>query len=173
MLYFLREAPHLSTVRRWCVEFDRGRVSLHDEIHEDWPSTAITEENGSVRIGNMKPTSEMKVVSVDDDTDTLELAEFTTPSPKYAITARPENAFLISTIPEVVEQSEDTDGAAAKCDVTSTQLSQLDKVRVAPFFEDPVNTAAPSFVSSVVVVPALVTPNVQVAQRSDHAGNRR
>ncbi|GBP70455.1 hypothetical protein EVAR_52796_1 [Eumeta japonica] len=39
------EASHLSTVRRWYAEFDRGRVSLHDEIREGRPSTAINEEN--------------------------------------------------------------------------------------------------------------------------------
>ncbi|GBP33419.1 hypothetical protein EVAR_6767_1 [Eumeta japonica] len=40
-----REEPHLSTVRRWYAEFDRGRVSLRDEIREVRPSTAITEDN--------------------------------------------------------------------------------------------------------------------------------
>ncbi|GBP45753.1 hypothetical protein EVAR_76058_1 [Eumeta japonica] len=42
---FVREAPHLSTVRYWYAEFDRGRVSPHDEIREGRPSTAITGEN--------------------------------------------------------------------------------------------------------------------------------
>ncbi|GBP59632.1 hypothetical protein EVAR_46000_1 [Eumeta japonica] len=35
----------MSTVRRWYSEFDCGRVSLHDEIREGRPSTAMTEEN--------------------------------------------------------------------------------------------------------------------------------
>lgn len=39
------EAPHLSTVRRWYAEFNRGRVSLDDEFREGRPSTAVTEEN--------------------------------------------------------------------------------------------------------------------------------
>lgn len=42
---FGTEAPHLSTVRRWYAEFNRGRVSLCDEIREGRPSTATTEEN--------------------------------------------------------------------------------------------------------------------------------
>ncbi|GBP39549.1 Putative uncharacterized protein FLJ37770 [Eumeta japonica] len=42
---FGREAPRLSTVRQWYAEFDRGRVSLRDEIREGRPSAAITEEN--------------------------------------------------------------------------------------------------------------------------------
>ncbi|GBP13759.1 hypothetical protein EVAR_7990_1 [Eumeta japonica] len=42
---FGRETPHLSTVRRWYAEFHRGHVSLHDEIREGRPSTAITEKN--------------------------------------------------------------------------------------------------------------------------------
>lgn len=39
------EAPHLSTVRRWYADFNRGRVSLHDDSREGRPSTAVTEEN--------------------------------------------------------------------------------------------------------------------------------
>lgn len=42
---FGREAPWLSTVRQWFVEFDRGRVSLHDEFREGRPSTAVNENN--------------------------------------------------------------------------------------------------------------------------------
>ncbi|GBP82434.1 Histone-lysine N-methyltransferase SETMAR [Eumeta japonica] len=42
---FGRETPHLSTVRRWCAKFDRGRVSFHDEVRKVRPSTAITEGN--------------------------------------------------------------------------------------------------------------------------------
>ncbi|GBP61645.1 Histone-lysine N-methyltransferase SETMAR [Eumeta japonica] len=42
---FGRKAARVSTVKRWYAEFDRGHVSLHDEISEVRPSTAITEEN--------------------------------------------------------------------------------------------------------------------------------
>ncbi|GBP26641.1 hypothetical protein EVAR_18278_1 [Eumeta japonica] len=42
---FGRETPHLSTIRRWYTEFDRGRVSLYDEIRESQPLIAVTEEN--------------------------------------------------------------------------------------------------------------------------------
>ncbi|XP_050674410.1 uncharacterized protein LOC126971936 isoform X2 [Leptidea sinapis] len=42
---FGRETPRLSTVRRWFAEFERGRVSLHDEFREGRPSTAVNKNN--------------------------------------------------------------------------------------------------------------------------------
>ncbi|XP_026760939.1 histone-lysine N-methyltransferase SETMAR-like [Galleria mellonella] len=42
---FGREAPCLSTVRRWYAEFERSRVSLHGEFREGRPPTAVNENN--------------------------------------------------------------------------------------------------------------------------------
>ncbi|GBP52230.1 hypothetical protein EVAR_83089_1 [Eumeta japonica] len=45
---FGRESPHLGTVIRCYAEFNRGRVSLHNEIREGRPSTAFAEINVAI-----------------------------------------------------------------------------------------------------------------------------
>ena len=39
------DAPALSTVKKWAVEFKRGRESLKDDPRSGRPSTATTHEN--------------------------------------------------------------------------------------------------------------------------------
>ncbi|GBP26568.1 hypothetical protein EVAR_86071_1 [Eumeta japonica] len=45
---FGRKTTHLSTVRRWYIEFDHGRVSLRDEVGEVRLSTVIIEKNVAI-----------------------------------------------------------------------------------------------------------------------------
>ncbi|CAH2006928.1 unnamed protein product, partial [Acanthoscelides obtectus] len=42
---FGNEAPHQSTISRWCGEFKRGRVSLSDDPRVGVPKTAVTQEH--------------------------------------------------------------------------------------------------------------------------------
>ena len=39
------DAPALSTVKKWAVEFKRGRESLEDDLRSGHPSEATTKEN--------------------------------------------------------------------------------------------------------------------------------
>ena len=45
---FNNEAPSMTTIYRWFSEFQRGRVSLMDNVREGRPKSAVTQENINV-----------------------------------------------------------------------------------------------------------------------------